>query len=358
MSEKFIGREEEIANISEQLDAGKTLGVIEGHAGIGKSALAREFADRQKARFPGGIEFVRGFDDEQLKKAIAGIRASSLLVVDDAEGLDPSIVESIRQINKSTKNFNALFTTRLAPTLEAIRKSQEAFRVQLEPFSKIDFTQFAKQFEIPNRLRENIAALTQQSPLMLRMTSELVARHEYQWSEIANALRDFEYPGLVDPEGRPLDADSEERKLLVTDIKEINDEVLELLKKDPSAMRGMHPRDFEKLIAELLDRAGYETELTPATNDGGVDIYAARRDGLGRFLYLVECKRYAEKNPVGVQVVRSLHGVVQQQRANGGLVVTSSFFTKGAKEFTSEINHQMHLHDYINIQKWLRTLGT
>lgn len=331
--------------------------MIEGHAGIGKTALAREFAERQKDRFPGGIEFVRGFDDKQLKKAIAGIQASSLLVVDDAEGLNKSIVESIRQLNESTKNFNALFTTRLAPTLEAIQKSQEAFRVQLEPFSNIDFTPFAKQFEIPESLRANIAALTQQSPLMLRMTSELVASHEYQWIEIAKALQDFQHPGLVDPEGRPLDADSDERKHLITDIREINDEVLELLKKDPSAMRDMRPRDFEKLIAELLDRAGYETELTPATNDGGVDIYAARNDGLGRFLYLVECKRYAENNPVGVQIVRSLHGVVQQQRANGGLVVTSSFFTKGAKEFRSEISHQMHLHDYINIQKWLGTLN-
>jgi HJR/Mrr/RecB family endonuclease len=42
-------------------------------------------------------------------------------------------------------------------------------------------------------------------------------------------------------------------------------------------MREMRPRDFEKLIAELLSRAGYETELTPASNDGGATSRADPR---------------------------------------------------------------------------------
>ena len=59
---------------------------------------------------------------------------------------------------------------------------------------------------------------------------------------------------------------------------------------------------------------GYDVELTPQTRDGGKDIYAARRDDLGTFLYIVECKRYAPDNPVGVEVIRALHGVADIDR--------------------------------------------
>ena len=46
----------------------------------------------------------------------------------------------------------------------------------------------------------------------------------------------------------------------------------------------MSPRGFEELVAEMLSRLGYEVTLTPASRDGGKDIYAARRDHLGTFV--------------------------------------------------------------------------
>jgi restriction system protein len=357
MPNNFVGREEELEQIRKGFEAGKRFGIIEGQAGVGKTALAQAFAKQASIKFPGGINFIRAFDNDHIREALKSIRPSSLSIFDDAEMLNPSILKEIQRIGETTRNFNALFTTRLAPQFEAIRKSQEAFQLQLGTLSRIDFSKFAKQFEIPSELQQTIAKLTAMNPLVLEMAGSLVASQEYEWAQIAKALRDFEIPGIVDPEGNPVDVGSSEGTSLITDIREINDELLTLLQKDPSSMREMRPRDFEKLIAELLGRAGYETELTPASNDGGVDIYAARNDGLGRFLYLVECKRYGEDNPVGVQIVRSLYGVVQQERANGGMVVTSSRFTKGAIAFTSEVKYQMHLHDYVNIQKWLGTLG-
>jgi restriction system protein len=68
---------------------------------------------------------------------------------------------------------------------------------------------------------------------------------------------------------------------------------------------------------------------------------------------LVECKKYAPKHKVGVQIVRALHGVVQQKRATAGLVATTSYFTRGAKEFRQELAHQMQLADYVELQNWL-----
>lgn len=67
-------------------------------------------------------------------------------------------------------------------------------------------------------------------------------------------------------------------------------------------------------------------------------IYAARKEGLGQFLYLIECKRYVRPNKVGVKVVRSLHGVLQSERATAGAIVTTSFFTSRPRDISSALN--------------------
>jgi restriction system protein len=93
--------------------------------------------------------------------------------------------------------------------------------------------------------------------------------------------------------------------------------------------------------------------LTPAIKDGGKDIYVAEKSGLGSFLYIVECKRYSAHRPVGVGLVRQLHGTVQAEQATAGLLVTTSYFTKGAKEFQESVQFRMSLHDYVAIKHWL-----
>jgi restriction system protein len=82
-------------------------------------------------------------------------------------------------------------------------------------------------------------------------------------------------------------------------------------------------------------------------------MYAAKKDGLGEFLYLVECKRYTPPLKVGVNVVRSLRGVLSERRATGAAVVTTSYFTSGAHAFRKQFEHQLKLHDYISLQEWL-----
>jgi restriction system protein len=101
---------------------------------------------------------------------------------------------------------------------------------------------------------------------------------------------------------------------------------------------------------ELLDRLGYSVTLTPASKDGGKDIYAARKDHLGSFLYIVECKKYAPDNRIGVGIIRHLNGVVQAEQATAGILATTSFFTSGAREFQRRIAHQISLKDYVAIQ--------
>ncbi|WP_283258622.1 restriction endonuclease [Bradyrhizobium japonicum] len=120
----------------------------------------------------------------------------------------------------------------------------------------------------------------------------------------------------------------------------------------PPSSHRHHPDSA--IAREILAKMGYEITLPPEKRDGGFDIYAARKEGLGQFLYLVECKRYAPTHKVGVEIVRSLHGVLQVERATAGAIVTTSFFTSGAREYQQRIEHQMQLHDYITLQTWIK----
>jgi restriction system protein len=63
-------------------------------------------------------------------------------------------------------------------------------------------------------------------------------------------------------------------------------------KGEENAILELNPREFEWLIEILYNNIGYETELTPATRDGGKDIIARiKREDCNDAVY-VECKRY------------------------------------------------------------------
>lgn len=134
--------------------------------------------------------------------------------------------------------------------------------------------------------------------------------------------------------------------------------VISRLSKNPELLQKLHPRKFEELIAELLSREGLEVHLTPETRDGGRDVLAFHQTPVGRLLYLVECKRHLRTRPVGIAIVQRLYGVVAQERATAGLVVTTSRFSKEALTFAETVKHQLGLRDYENMKIWLRKHGT
>lgn len=173
--------------------------------------------------------------------------------------------------------------------------------------------------------------------------------------ELLLHLRDFRWSGILDADGNPITQDQLRGSPIITDVISTNEKVLRLVQEEPEAVYSLSSREFEELVAELLYKQGYTVELTPPSKDGGFDMYAARKDGLGEFLYLVECKRYAPGNPVGVQVVRALHGMVQQEQATAGIVVTTSRFTKGAVEFQQSAQYKLSLRDYVHLKGWLTT---
>lgn len=79
---------------------------------------------------------------------------------------------------------------------------------------------------------------------------------------------------------------------------------------------------------------GYQTTLTPARTDGGRDVIATRSEPGATERLLVECKLHEDK--IGVEYARGLLGVVASEKANRGVLVSPSGFTKGAQDFADQ----------------------
>jgi len=98
----------------------------------------------------------------------------------------------------------------------------------------------------------------------------------------------------------------------------------------------LSPTEFEDLVAKTFRRLGFRTAMTQKTGDGGVDV-EARYDGeIFKGTYLIQCKHW--KKNIGEPPLRDLYGVVQDRNALKGIIVSSSGFSKKAKEFAEGKN--------------------
>jgi restriction system protein len=90
----------------------------------------------------------------------------------------------------------------------------------------------------------------------------------------------------------------------------------------------MDPFDFERHSMSFFEGAGLEAWVTRKSNDFGVDGFAIHPNGL----MIVQCKRNATANKVGRPTIQQFKGVVEEQNAHRGYVVTTSAFTEEAIE--------------------------
>jgi len=101
------------------------------------------------------------------------------------------------------------------------------------------------------------------------------------------------------------------------------------VKKHESAMKrtykeywqNLTPYQFEKEVAKLYSDFGYETRVTSAVADGGIDVIMTKDSQR----IAVQCKHHAK--PVGPNDVRALQGVVASQGYDYGVFVSLNGFT-------------------------------
>ena len=100
------------------------------------------------------------------------------------------------------------------------------------------------------------------------------------------------------------------------------------------------------MVCELYEKQGYHVRLTKQTHDGGKDLIVLRKDVLGETCVYMDCKKHRPDHPVGVGLVRALYGAVEADKGTSGKIVTTSYFSKEAKEYTETIKYRMSLMDF------------
>lgn len=88
----------------------------------------------------------------------------------------------------------------------------------------------------------------------------------------------------------------------------------------------MEGHDFEHWCAALLLKIGFQrAEVTPGSNDDGVDIIA-QKDGIR---YAIQCKRYT--SDLGNKPIQEVHTGKSVYHCHVGAVMTNRYFTQGGK---------------------------
>ncbi len=120
-----------------------------------------------------------------------------------------------------------------------------------------------------------------------------------------------------------------------------NSGYVEQYQKNFALLRGIDPLMFERLTGEVMRYMGYpHVILTQRSSDGGIDLFLWREIADKREIVVVQCKRYAEHQIVGVQIVRELLGVVHQKKITmpellKGILITTSDFSMEARSFVA-----------------------
>lgn len=141
----------------------------------------------------------------------------------------------------------------------------------------------------------------------------------------------------------------------VITVAPINDEVLRYLRDNPEEWYRLTGDQFEMVMQEIYTRLGYQVERTKATRDGGKDLIIRKPELLGDFIYYVECKKYAPNRHIGLGIVQRFKCVMDTDNVNGGMLATTSFFTKDAKDFVlnNKLDCQVKFHDFNKINGFL-----
>lgn len=121
----------------------------------------------------------------------------------------------------------------------------------------------------------------------------------------------------------------------------------------------VNPREFEKIIAELLYSKGFDVELTKQTRDNGYDILALKYvDDFSPIKYLVECKKFNPSRKVGVEIIRSFKEVISTEQANKGIIVTTSYFSSEAIKKQKETPLLLDYKNKDDVIEWVNNYRT
>jgi HJR/Mrr/RecB family endonuclease len=121
---------------------------------------------------------------------------------------------------------------------------------------------------------------------------------------------------------------------------------------------GLKPREFEELIAELLQKSGYEVKIGKGSKDGGVDVLAFKEiEELGLVASVWQAKKYASHRRVGLSVIKELAETRREQNATKGVIATTTYLTSGALDKVTRERYTLNKFDRDDILRWVEDIA-
>ncbi|AZZ44824.1 hypothetical protein C1896_07805 [Pseudomonadaceae bacterium SI-3] len=109
--------------------------------------------------------------------------------------------------------------------------------------------------------------------------------------------------------------------------------------EQPCFDSSMSGHDYERYLAELMTKLGWDAQVTPGSGDHGADIIATR----GNRRLAIQCKLYS--NAVGNKSVQEAYSAKGYYDCTDACVITNSVFTPAAKQAAGKLNITLLHHD-------------
>lgn len=259
---------------------------------------------------------------------------------------NPEFTQTLNILSKRVSELNKTLITSIQPSIIAYDSIKESLYKIIIPSEEM----YSKLDNVISVLANSMKSLSIPS---WDLYSDNVSDDEFDVNETNKKV----ITEIFQPDSEK-NINNEESPIIT--LSPVNDQVLKYLSEHPESFYQLTDNDFEVVMAEIYSRLGYDVTRTKATRDGGKDLIIRIPEILGDFIYYVECKKYAAKRPIGVGIIRNLIGTVNTDRVNGGILATTSFFTRDAYEFISgnKWNCQIKTHDYNVIKDLLNQVVT
>lgn len=103
-----------------------------------------------------------------------------------------------------------------------------------------------------------------------------------------------------------------------------------LTKLSIGQLYNLSPSDFERYVAGLFRKKGYQVKLRGQKGDRGVDLELLQPGGRKA---IVQCKRYRHR--IGPDIVRELFGTMIHERVHHAFLVTTADISQAAREWAA-----------------------
>ncbi|EFH79769.1 restriction endonuclease [Ktedonobacter racemifer] len=131
--------------------------------------------------------------------------------------------------------------------------------------------------------------------------------------------------------------------------------LLEQLRAQQISLHDLQWCQFEEVVAELLDKDGFEVQLGRGSKHNGVDIIAIKADPIHcEFMSIWQAKKHERHNKVEVGVIKELAYTRDQLKATKGVIVTTTSLTRGAMTLIEQERHRLHKVDGNDLFTWIQ----